>query len=168
MLGGDKGVNRIAAPQRILDLRNSGAFDAGKRLPRISATKVLRMGQAFTSLDDLRHCGLVIRIAGKMTAEQLEEIGNAVAIAIFFGDELQSGRDVRRLALLFQLAFHRFESSAERIMWFSFGSGVGSRLVRQVASSTIVQFFGQERSKVVEQRSLVRGSGESGRSISRP
>src|SRR2546421_5413047 len=110
MLGGNKGVNRIAGPQRILDLRNSGAFDAGKWLPRISPAKVLKIGQAFTSLDDLRHCGLVIRIAGKMTAEQLDEVGNAVAIAIFFGDEVQSSGDIRWLAQLFQLAFYYLES----------------------------------------------------------
>src|SRR5207244_11178524 len=136
----NKGVNRIAMPRRIFGLRNVRAFDAGKRLPRISAAKVLKIGQAFTSLDNLRRRWFVIRIAGKMTAEQLDEIGNAVAIAIFFGDEIQSSGDICRLALLFQLAFHCLESSAERIMRFSRDGGVRAWLVRQVAGLTIVQF----------------------------
>src|SRR5438552_9974093 len=97
MFGRDKSVNRIAAPRLILDLRNGGTLNGSERLPRITAAIILKIGQAFPSFDNLGRRGLVIRIAGEMTAEQLDEIGNAVSVTILVGDKFQSGRNVCRL-----------------------------------------------------------------------
>src|SRR5438445_13751677 len=101
MFGRDKSINRIAAPRLILDLRNGRTLNGSERLPRITATIILEIGQAFPGFDDLGWPGLVIRIAGEMTAEQLDEIGKAVSVTVLFGDEFQSRRNIRRLALFF-------------------------------------------------------------------
>src|SRR5262249_20715883 len=124
--------------------------------------------QALTGFDNLLRSGLVIRVAGKMTTEEFDQIGDPISVAILFSDEIQPGDDVRRLALFLELAFHRLESSAERIMWFSSDIRVRAGLVRQVAGSAIIELLGKEGAKVIDERFLVRRSGESGRSISRP
>ncbi len=97
MFGRNEGVNWITNPRRVFHFRNGRTLDAGKWLPRITPAITLKIGQLFAPLNNLGRRGLVIRIAGEMTAEQLDDVGHAVAVTILFRDEFQSGRYVRRL-----------------------------------------------------------------------
>ena len=87
-----------------------------------------------------------------MTGEDFEQVGNAVAVRIFVGDHLETGRDIERLARFLQYLFRLFQTLAECVAGLVV---VRPGIARHVAQPAVVHFGQQVRPHMQRERLLV-------------
>ena len=77
-----------------------GTYDPLERVPGVPLAARFECGDRRAALGQLGGGRPIVGLAGKVAGDQLEQVGNPVAVAVLVGDGLDPRRDARRLARL--------------------------------------------------------------------
>src|SRR5439155_16252201 len=113
---GNESVDWIANPCLVFDPRHWRVFDRFKRLPTIRRQIFFKFGVALFGFGQFLFVWGILGIARIMTEQNFGFVTDAVAVAVFPGDDFQTRCDVRVLSLSAQLFSQQSQSIPERIV----------------------------------------------------
>src|SRR5262249_44253899 len=114
----NEGVDGIAHPGGVLDLRNRRALDYIEGPPWITLLVPQECDKLRLGLGQLFVAGTIRFIARRMTREDFQQVADAVAVRVLIEDRVEPGVDSRPFPGFAQLLFDRLEPEPECIVRF--------------------------------------------------
>src|SRR5687768_16494436 len=95
MFGGNEAVDRVSRPTLVFYFWERRALDWLEGTPAIRSQDLCKLALSGGGLRQCVRSGCVCFFAGIMAQQDFRFVGHAIAIAVFVGDTLQSGGDIR-------------------------------------------------------------------------